>query len=179
MASASMYINTLRVVVSTRTCIGGGGETMSGLPFVMIIFDSKKNDLNHIRNVFPCVHATGSTPEGITFEAILNEILVDSANSDAYFINLCDGQPGYSYHSKATSISYNGSRAEQHSRKQIDKMIQNGIRAMTYFIGSSGGFQSVLRTYLRNCYHISSSSELSTIARMLNKELLNGSNKTR
>ena len=178
MASASTYIKNLRVVVSTRTCISGGGETMTGLPFIMTIFDSKVDNLNHIRNVFPCVHATGSTPEGITFEAIMNEILVDSANSDAYFINLCDGQPGYSYHSKTTSLSYGGKMAEEHSRKQIDKMIHNGIRAMTYFIGSSG-FQAVLRTYIRNCYQISSASQLSTIARMLNKELLNGSKKTR
>lgn len=178
MASASKHIKNLRVVVSTRTCISGAGQTMNGLPFIMIIFDSKRDDLTHIRNVFPCVRATGSTPEGITFEAILNEMLVDSAGADTYFINICDGQPGYSYHGQDMSIHYGGKSAEEHSRKQLDKMSKNGIRTMTYYIGSASGFKSVLNAYIKNCFHIASASQLSTIARMLNKELLNGTKKT-
>ena len=178
MASASKHIKNLRVVVSTRTCINGTGQTMNGLPFIMIIFDSKRDDLRHIRNVFPCVRATSSTPEGITFEAILNEMIVDSAGADTYFINICDGQPGYSYHGKDTSINYGGKSAEEHSRKQLDKMSRSGIRTMTYFIGSASGFKSVVNTYIKNCFHIVSASQLSTIARMLNKELLNGTKKT-
>ena len=178
MASASKHIKNLRVVVSTRTCISGAGQTMNGLPFIMIIFDSKRDDLTHIRNVFPCVRATGSTPEGITFEAIMNEMLVDSAGADTYFINICDGQPGYSYYGQDMSISYGGKSAEEHSRKQLDKMSRNGIRTMTYYIGSASGFKSVQNAYIKNCFHIASASQLSTIARMLNKELLNGTKKT-
>jgi hypothetical protein len=179
LASASKYIKNLRVVVSTRTCINGGGRSMNGLPFIMTIFDSKVNDMMHIRKVFPCVRATSSTPEGITFEAIMSEIIRDSKNSDAFFINICDGQPGYSYHSQDMSIDYGGTKAQAHSRKQIDKMLASGIRAMTYFIGSSSEFRQVVQTYVKNCFHVSSSSDIPKIARMLNKELLHGSKTTK
>ena len=174
-ATASKYIKNLRVVVSTRTIANGGGDTINGKPFIMTIFDSKANDVSHMKAVFPHVRATGSTPEGITFEAIQNEIMKDSANTDAYFINICDGQPGFTYYDGDVRISYSGQLAEEHSRQQIDKMRMSGINTMTYFIGSGSEFQYVLKTYVKNCHHIKSASQITEVAKVLNKELLNGS----
>jgi hypothetical protein len=50
---------------------------------------------------------------------------------------------------------------------------------MTYFIGSSSEFRQVVQTYVKNCFHVSSSSDIPKIARMLNKELLHGSKTTK
>ena len=57
----------------------------------MTIFDSKKNSIADIRYLFERVRPVGTTPEGLVFEALMGEIQSMSKNTDAYFINLCDG----------------------------------------------------------------------------------------
>ena len=118
---------------------------------------------------------TKLTPEGLCFEAIMGEIIKQSANTDAYFINLCDGEP-YMTHDKQ-HFRYTGVEAQIHSRKQIERMRSRGINVLTYFIGGKGDFQAVLDTYKTNCVHLNRADEIPKVVKAMNAELLSAAKK--
>jgi hypothetical protein len=175
-AVASKLIKNIHVVVSVRTTTYGsslmadnarnrGGD---GMPFIMYIFDSKKDNIAKIRKLFPRIDTIGTTPEGLTFEAAMRDIKKSSANTDAFFINLCDGQPYYSNN----QVRYSGDYAMKHSKTQTDRMMQNGINVLTYYIGDSRGYRDLKKTYPINCFHLNNASEITKIIRVLNGNLL-------
>lgn len=174
-AVASKLIKNIHVVVSVRTTTygssimsNGGRNSGDGMPFIMYIFDSKKDNISKIRKLFPRIDTIGTTPEGLTFEAAMRDIKKSSANTDAFFINLCDGQPYYSNN----QVRYSGSYASKHSKTQTDRMMQNGINVLTYYIGSRSGYESLKETYPINCFHLNSADEVSKIVRVLNGNLI-------
>jgi hypothetical protein len=130
----------------------------------MYLFDSKKNNLDHIRTVFSNIQANAYTPEGLTFEAIYDEIVRQSANTDAYFINLCDGEP--------CADNYQGYSAKQHSRKQADKIMSKGVNFMSYFFGNAYGFKNVKEVYPKNSYRLENADEVNMIVKYMNDQLL-------
>jgi hypothetical protein len=177
-AVAAKLIKNIHVVVSVRTTTygsslmqeSGGGRRSNndGTPFIMYIFDSKKDNIAKIRKLFPRLSTIGTTPEGLTFEAAMRDIKRSSANTDAFFINLCDGQPYFS----TSNMSYSGDYAKQHSKRQTDRMMQSGINVLTYYIGSLGGYNDLKKTYPINCFHLNNASEVTKIVRVLNGNLL-------
>jgi len=175
-AVASKYIKNIHVVISTRSTSYGSGmfgqKNTDGMPFLMYVFDSKRDGISKIRNLFPKLRTCGTTPEGLTFEAIMNEVKKDAANTDAFFINLCDGQPYFSN----TEISYSGEPAVRHSKKQADRMKNYGINFLTYYIGSVSGFKDLKRTYPTDSYHLNSADEVTKIVKVLNSNLLKTAN---
>jgi hypothetical protein len=175
-AVASKYIKNIHVVISTRSTSYGSGmfgqKNTDGMPFLMYVFDSKRDGISKIRNLFPKLRTCGTTPEGLTFEAIMNEVKKDAANTDAFFINLCDGQPYFSNN----EISYGGDPAVRHSKKQADRMKNYGINFLTYYIGSVGGFNDLKRTYPTDSYHLNSADEVTKIVKVLNSNLLKTAN---
>ena len=74
---------------------------------------------------------SGTTPEGLCFEAIQKDLIPGNSNQDSYFINFSDGQPYYGNN----EISYQGSQAESHTRKMCNNMRNMGISVLSYFIG--------------------------------------------
>lgn len=177
-AVAAKLIKNIHVVVSVRTTTYGSGIMQEsgggrrnggdGTPFIMYIFDSKKDNIAKIRKLFPRISTIGTTPEGLTFEAAMRDIKKSSANTDAFFINLCDGQPYFS----TSNMSYSGDYAKKHSKTQTDRMMQNGINVLTYYIGSLGGYNDLKQTYPINCFHLNDASEITKIVRVLNGNLL-------
>lgn len=176
-AVAAKLIKNIHVVVSVRTTTYGSGIMQEstgrrggndGVPFIMYIFDSKKDNIAKIRKLFPRISTIGTTPEGLTFEAAMRDIKKSSANTDAFFINLCDGQPYFS----TSNMSYSGDYAKQHSKRQTDRMMQSGINVLTYYIGSVHGYNDLKKTYPINCFHLNNASEVTKIVRVLNGNLL-------
>ena len=165
-ATASKIIKNLHVVVSIRstTYSSGSSKIFSNKPYLVYVFDSKVNNINHIKNIFPKITSANYTPEGITFEAIQEEIKKDSLGKDSYFINLCDGEPGCD--------GYGGNMGREHSRKQLEKMEQNGINTSVYFFGSEYGFQSLRKTYPKNSHLLENAGDLNKIVQKMNKDLL-------
>jgi len=175
-AVASKYIKNIHVVISTRSTTYGSGmfgnKSGDGMPFLMYVFDSKRDGISKIRNLFPKLRTCGTTPEGLTFEAIMNEVKKDAANTDAFFINLCDGQPYF----HNNEIRYNGDPAVRHSKKQADRMKNYGINFLTYYIGSVSGFNDLKKTYPTDSYHLNSADEVTKIVKVLNSNLLKTAN---
>ena len=171
-ATAAKLIKNIHVVVTARSTYyrrgGKSNSRMINAPYIMYLFDSKKHNLDHIRNVFGYIQANAYTPEGLTFEAIYDEIVKQSTNTDAYFINLCDGEPG--------ADNYNGQSAREHSRKQANKIMSKGVNFITYFFGSVYGFKSVKAIYPKNSYRLDNAEEVNTIVKYLNDQLLKSVN---
>ena len=185
-ATASKLIRNLRVVVTARSTIntnyyGNAGKKndMNETPYMVYLFDSKLDGISDIRRIFPRLYSTNTTPEGLTFEAIMNDIYKESTNTDAFFINLCDGQPYMSKEiHKGSMFRYTGKAAQDHSRRQVDRMRSHGINVLTYFIGGNRDFQDVLDCYKTNCHHLKNAEELNKVVQSMNAELLSASRKT-
>ena len=186
-ATASKLIRNLRVVVTARSTINQnyygytnkGKSDMNDTPYMVYLFDSKQDGIADIRRIFPRLYSTNTTPEGLTFEAIMNDIYKESTNTDAFFINLCDGQPFMSKEiGKLNGFRYAGQSAQDHSRRQVDRMRSHGINVLTYFIGRKYDFEEVLKCYKTNCHHLANAEELNKVVQSMNAELLSASRKT-
>ena len=90
-------------------------------------------NLLKLKNLFPALSVSGTTPEGLCFEAIQKELIPGNSTQDSYFINFSDGQPYYGNN----EINYCGREAESHTRKMVTKMRDMGINVLSYFIGGS------------------------------------------
>ena len=132
MIKASDMCGNIDVVVSIRTTHDTDNRSGS-VPFIMVCYDSRKDNLVKVRKLFPALDVSGTTPEGLCFESIMDELIPGSTSQDSYFINYSDGQPYYGNN----DISYSGQRAERHTKKMVDMMRTKGIKVLSYFISDS------------------------------------------
>ena len=134
MIKACDMAGNIDVVMSIRTThsgsrgYGGGG---SDVPLILVAYDSRVDKLVKVKNLFGALEVSGTTPEGLCFEAIQKDLIPGNSNQDSYFINFSDGQPYYGNN----EISYSGDRAEGHTRKMVNNMKAMGISVLSYFIG--------------------------------------------
>jgi hypothetical protein len=178
-ATASKYIKNIHLVISLRSTFDGSGKSngwsrysTQNTPYLMYIFDSKKHNIQHVRSLFPKVTANNLTPEGLCFDGIMKDTIQKSANTEAYFINICDGEPYMNYSSGNGSFEYGGPKAQAHSRKQMQRMEQNGVKFITYFIGSRYDFEAVEKCYGKNAVLLQRADEIGVITKTMNKRLL-------
>ena len=106
-------------------------------PVVLVIYNSKKDKLTHIKTFWKTLRAAGVTPESLCFEAIMKKFLGGVQGEDNYFVNYSDGAPWFSTND---NVYYCGDRAIDHGRKMIKMMKNNGLKIMSYFI--SDGYMS-------------------------------------
>ena len=177
-ATASKYINNIHLVISLRSTFDGSGKSgwsrfaTQNTPYLMYIFDSKKHNIQHVRSLFPKVTANNLTPEGLCFDGIMKDTIQKSANTEAYFINICDGEPYMNYVSSSGQFIYSGPQAQNHSKKQMQRMEQNGVKFITYFIGSKYDFEAVEKCYGKNAVLLQRADEIGVITKTMNKRLL-------
>lgn len=174
-ATASKYITNIHLVVSIRssfTTAKGHNQRREQLPYQITIFDSKKNNINHIRKYFPRISANALTPEGLVFDGIMKNTLQMAQNKDSYFINICDGEPCYQYQNGNQCFNYQSDEARKHSHQQMRRMEAGGIKFITYFIGGHYDFEKVKKCYGDRSVHLTSSNEVTKIAAAMNKKLL-------
>ncbi len=96
---------------------------------MLIAYDSRKHGMSQIKTMMPYVCVSGSTPEGLCFDAIMKQIIDSSRGKDSYFVNMSDGAPYYD--------GYCGEAAWAHTREQVKKMKREGIKVISYFITGS------------------------------------------
>ena len=123
MCKAAEMAGNIRVIVSFRF-------TQGDKPLVLIGYDSKVNKLNHIKSLWTGIGVSGTTPESLCYEAMMDNYLKSVSGDDNYFINFSDGQPFYS----SGDIYYYGSDAERHCKKQVKVMKNRGIKVLSYFV---------------------------------------------
>lgn len=122
-AKACSMIENMDCVISFRA---GSEMNRDDQPIILYAYDSRMHGMSQLRTMLPYVCTSGSTPEGLCFDAIMKDIIDSSRGKDAYFVNFSDGAPYYN--------SYHGESAYKHTRKQVKKMTREGIKVISYFI---------------------------------------------
>ena len=125
-AKAASMVKSLDCVISIRSTQGQD-------PLMWVVYDSRKTTFAAAKEYFYGLHASGATPEGLCYQAVMKDIIGMANGKEAYLINICDGEPGFSGH----GYSYGGYEALEHTRKQVDKMRQAGIKVLSYFVSDS------------------------------------------
>ena len=126
-AKAATMVQNLDIIISYRST-----EEISNknVPAIFIAYDSRKDKITKITQMFKHLHCPGITPEGLCFEAIQKEIIDGNNGVDSYFINFSDGEPYFTN----KDIYYAGDKAWQHTKKQVENMRARGIKVLSYFI---------------------------------------------
>ena len=116
-------IQNLSIQVSFRT-------TTADKPYILMAYDSRSDKFSKVKQLFPYLYAGGTTPEGLCFEAIMDEFLSANNDMDSYFLNISDGEPYFS----SRGLDYTGQPAFVHTSKMV-KMIEGmGIKTLSYFV---------------------------------------------
>ena len=134
-AKAASMTDNMNVVISYRGIYYNSGQGCQ--PLMMIAYDSRKDKFQKIQNLFKHISPSGTTPEGLCFEAILKELVKTKNGTDSYLINFSDGWPGFDN----KEICYGGQYAVDHTAEQVKKVRQAGVGVLSYFI-SDGYFGS-------------------------------------
>ena len=100
---------------------------------VAIGYDSRVDKFRKIENLWPNLYAGGTTPEGLCYEAIMNDFVPSATNRDSYFLNFSDGMPMFG----DDSFDYYGEEALQHTKRQVKEIVKKGISVLSYFVGDN------------------------------------------
>ena len=171
---AASMIQGLTVDVSVRyTSYGSGGyrRNHSERPAILMAYDSRKNKMSHIRKYWKSLGVSGTTPEGLCYQAIMDKISEGSKDKESYFLNFSDGMPMFSN----SDISYYNEQAVNHTKKMIKEIRTKGVKVLSYYIGDSydsnrymGDFKKM---YGKAAKFIDVSS-VSALAKTMNKKFL-------
>ncbi len=167
-AKAASMTSNLDVVISYRSIQQGGGSHNSVQPLMLIAYDSRTDKFSKIQQLFQYINPCGTTPEGLCFESILDDITKTNKGAESYFINFSDGWPGF----QNSDIDYCGEAAVIHTANQIKKMRMAGVNVLSYFIeerrGYGGAIDNFKAMYGKSAEAIDVTS-LIPLARTLNK----------
>ena len=173
MIKACDMAGNIDVVVTTRTTNYGRGNNGQGTPMIVVCYDSRVDKLIKVKNLFTALGVSGTTPEGLCFEAIEKDLIPGNSNQDSYFINFSDGQPWYSN----SEIEYSGDRAETHTKKMCDGMRAKGISVLSYFISDydlsddSYDVKAFKRMYGKDAEFVNATNMMA-VAKSMNKKFL-------
>ena len=165
MCKAADMAGNIGVTVTVRT-------TENNSPFILVAYDSRNDKLNKIKQLFKYLQPGGTTPEGLTFAAIMKDLIPTSRDMDSYFINYSDGMPMFNN----KDIYYCGESAVKHTRKMSNEIRNMGIKLMSYFI-QDGDYQRDSQTRdFKTMYGVDSqfvdATNMMEVARTMNKKFL-------
>lgn len=104
--------------------------TSKNKPYIVMAYDSRVDKFSKVKQMFPGLGPSGTTPEGLCFEAIMKEFVPINNDLDSYFLNLSDGQPYF----PGEGFYYGGATAETHTNKMVKMIESMGIQTLSYFI---------------------------------------------
>lgn len=160
-AKACSMIGNMDCVISFRA---GAYFENDHKPVILIAYDSRKDSMTKLKQTMPFITSSGSTPEGLCFDAIMKEIVDGARGKDAYFVNFSDGAPYFG--------SYYGDAAAKHTRKQTNKMLKEGIKVISYFIDGTEHYMHNFRSMYGKSAESIDVSNISAVARVMNKKFL-------
>jgi hypothetical protein len=173
---AASMITNVDVVVSFRSTQNSNSSSYrsrksSDYPIVLIAYDSRIDKFSKVKNLFPHIRPSGTTPEGLCYEAIMNEIVPTSNDRDSYFLNFSDGMPMFGN----DDVEYYHDTAINHTKKMVEEIKDRGIKVISYFIGDSydrsRNLDEFKRMYGKDSEFIDVTSVMS-ISKTMNKKFL-------
>ena len=167
-SKAADMIENLRAQVSFRSTVKVGSEDR---PLILVGYDSKRDPIQNIRRFFPYITASGTTPEGLCFEAVQDKILPATPNRDSYFVNLSDGKPHFYGGTGDSNIGYSGTAALDHTAREVRKMKKKGVHILGYYIGGNRRDGDFKRMYGNDAQFIDV-NDITRIRRTMNEKFL-------
>ena len=167
-AKAASMTQNIDVVISYRGVYYSPGNWNNVQPLMLIAYDSRKDKFSKIQQLFKYITYDGTTPEGLCYEAVMNEITKTSNGVETYLINFSDGFPGFDN----SEISYGGTAARKHTAEQVKKMRQAGIKVLSYYIADYGyeyGSDGFKEMYGKDAEFIDTGN-MNQLAKTLNKK---------
>ena len=132
-AKACSMINNVDLVISYRSTQSTDNRRGKSYPLMLIAYDSRVDKIAKVKNLFHLLRPSGTTPEGLCFEAVMKEIEMGSNDKDSYFLNFSDGMPMFGN----DDIDYHYDTAINHTKKMVDSIRNRGVKVLSYFIGDS------------------------------------------
>ena len=132
-AKACSMINNVDLVISYRSTQSTDNRRGKSYPLMLIAYDSRVDKIGKVKNLFHLLRPSGTTPEGLCFEAVMKEIEMGSNDKDSYFLNFSDGMPMFGN----DDIDYHYDTAINHTKKMVDSIRNRGVKVLSYFIGDS------------------------------------------
>jgi hypothetical protein len=124
-AQAASMTTGIRVQISLRGTASIGSNTEKSV--TIIAYDSARDKMSKIRNLFKCLCTFGCTPEGVAFKSIEKQILADAKGAECIFINYSDGYP--------THVQGAGYvNPVEYTRRVVNGFKEVGISIISYFI---------------------------------------------
>jgi len=144
---AASMITNVDVVVSFRSTHDSARGCRSGdtFPLILIGYDSRVDKFSKITRMWNNIYAGGTTPEGLCFEAIMDEIVPTSNDRDSFFLNFSDGMPMFSNN----TISYYRDNGINHTQKMVKEIRSRGIKVLSYYVGSDYERESNIKDFKR------------------------------
>jgi hypothetical protein len=166
MCKAVDMIQNLSIQVTFRT------TSKKGLPYIVMAYDSRKDKFSKVKEFFQYITPGGTTPEGLTFEAILDKFIPTSNDFDSYFLNISDGEPYF----ESAGMSYQGTMAYNHTKKMVGMIEGMGIKTLSYFVSDSSNVNDILKNAFTTMYGKGASfinvTNLSQITKTMNSLFL-------
>ena len=129
---AASMIDNVDVVVSFRTThdTNISRRSSKSVPLIAIGYDSRVDKFSKVVRHFSRMRPGGTTPEGLCFEAILNEIEPTVRDRDSYFLNFSDGMPMFSN----DDLYYYNANATRHTKAMVDQIRNRGVKVLSYYV---------------------------------------------
>ena len=174
-AKACSMINNVDLVISYRSTQNASNSYRRNrdqtYPLMLIAYDSRVDKINKIKNLFPLLRPSGTTPEGLCFEAVIKEIEVGSNDKDSYFLNFSDGMPMF----QNGDIDYYHDTAINHTAKMVKEIRNRGVKVLSYYIGGGYDYRDEKETFTKmygsDAEYIDVTSVL-PVAKTMNKKFL-------
>lgn len=177
-AKAASMINNVNVTISFRSGVFINKSRNTESPYIVIAYDSRKDKFSKITQLFPMLYPNGSTPEGLAFQAIMKHIPQSTREVDSYFVNISDGEPAFNLGSYY--MSYSGELGSKHTRKQVTKMLENGVEVISYYIENTKDVNEINRKNFKTMYGKDAQfidvQNIVQIAHTLNRKFLSKAN---
>ena len=148
-AKACSMINNVDLVISYRSTQSSGSgyrrRSDKNYPLMLVAYDSRVDKISKVKNIFNLLHPSGTTSEGLCFEAVMKEIEPASKDKDSYFLNFSDGMPMFGN----DDIDYHHDTAIDHTNKMVKMIRDRGVKVLSYFIGDEYDMERSTRTFKR------------------------------
>ena len=175
MAKAIDMISNVDLVISFRSTQNSNSgyrrSSDQSYPIILIAYDSRKDSFTKVKTLFKYLRASGTTPEGLCYEAIMNDMIPAGRDKNSYFLNFSDGMPMFGN----KDIDYHHDNAINHTKKMVKEIRNRGIKVLSYFIGSSYDRQNsdsaFNRMYGSDAQFIDVTSVMS-VSKTMNKKFL-------
>jgi hypothetical protein len=141
LCKASSMVSNLHIQVSIR-------GTWDSKAYVCIAYDSRMDKFEKVKRLFPALHASGTTPEGLCFQAIMKHFVESNKDMESYFLNICDGEPNF----QDNNCRYNGREALLHTKKMVKQIKERGIKVMSYFVNDGYGYSTSSQDRFKTMY---------------------------